>query len=208
MKLGIIIPYRNREEHLEIFLNEFPKIINITDYTIVVVEQTEENLFNRAKLFNIGFDYIKDKIDYVCFHDIDMIPIKADYSYTSTPIHMVSSATQFNNGICESYYGGVNLMSKENFLKINGNSNEFWGWGGEDDDLLNRIKSVGYKLQRREGIYKSLDHKIADKSNRKNNIKKLNSNYNYLEDGLTNLEYIIIEEIKLNEFSTKIKVKL
>lgn len=27
----------------------------------------------------------------------------------------------------------------EQFRKINGFSNAFWGWGGEDDDLWNRL---------------------------------------------------------------------
>lgn len=35
-------------------------------------------------------------------------------------------------------YGGVTAMSVENYKKVNGHSNNFWGWGGEDNDMENR----------------------------------------------------------------------
>ena len=34
-------------------------------------------------------------------------------------------------------------MSTKDFKKVNGYSNKFWGWGGEDDDMRQRIKSAG-----------------------------------------------------------------
>ena len=35
-------------------------------------------------------------------------------------------------------FGGAGAFRKEDFEKINGFSNQFWGWGGEDDDLYRR----------------------------------------------------------------------
>ena len=43
-----------------------------------------------------------------------------------------SSVIYYNN------IGGVLAMSRENFLKINGYSNLYWGWGQEDDDMSAR----------------------------------------------------------------------
>ena len=37
------------------------------------------------------------------------------------------------------YFGGVTALTKEQFERVNGFPNNYWGWGGEDDDL--RIRS-------------------------------------------------------------------
>ena len=37
------------------------------------------------------------------------------------------------------YFGGSFVLSTENFKLVNGFSNEFWGWGSEDDDIRDRL---------------------------------------------------------------------
>lgn len=39
-------------------------------------------------------------------------------------------------------------MTRENFEAVNGFSNMFWGWGGEDDDMAARIKAAGLHIVR------------------------------------------------------------
>jgi hypothetical protein len=135
-KLGVIVPYRNRYEHLAEFKTHIVKYLqsqNI-DFEIIIVEQDDAKLFNRGMLLNIGFNEAKKlKCDYVVFHDVDMLPIDVDYSYSDTPIHLATDNIPF-----ESYFGGITLFPSELFEKINGFSNLYWGWGFEDDDLRYR----------------------------------------------------------------------
>ncbi len=39
------------------------------------------------------------------------------------------------------YVGGVFALTSEQMLAINGASNSFFGWGGEDDEFLNRCET-------------------------------------------------------------------
>ena len=62
------------------------------------------------------------------------------------------------------YTGGVLAIRRSQFEDINGFSNEFWGWGGEDDDLNNRLEGKGYEVARdlsRGGYFASLNHPLA-----------------------------------------------
>ncbi|KAG0433020.1 hypothetical protein HPB47_020295 [Ixodes persulcatus] len=44
--------------------------------------------------------------------------------------------------------GGVFAIKREHFLKVNGFSNLYWGWGGEDDDMAYRINHKHMKIIR------------------------------------------------------------
>jgi hypothetical protein len=101
-------------------------------------------------LCNIGFiESQKQKCDYVVIHDIDMLPIDVDYSYSDTPIHLATDNIPF-----ESYFGGITLFPSELFEKINGFSNLYWGWGFEDDDLRYRCvkKNIPFETNKIEEI--------------------------------------------------------
>ena len=42
-------------------------------------------------------------------------------------------------------FGGVSAMSVKHFNFVNGFSNQFWGWGGEDDDMAIRNKNLTFR---------------------------------------------------------------
>ena len=144
-KLGVIVPYRNRYEHLQEFkksIVEYLESKNI-DFKLIIVEQDNAKLFNRGMLCNIGFiEAQKENCDYIVIHDIDMIPVDVDYSYSNVPVHLATDNIPF-----ESYFGGMTLFPSNIFEKINGFSNLYWGWGFEDDDLRYRCvkKDVPFK---------------------------------------------------------------
>jgi hypothetical protein len=45
----------------------------------------------------------------------------------------------------QGYIGGITSFSESQFKQINGFPNNFWGWGGEDDELYKRTKEVGMR---------------------------------------------------------------
>ena len=69
----ILIPYRNREEHLKYFIkNTIPYLKQyLNPFKIIIIEQNNDRLFNRGKLLNVGFlEYFKEG-KYFFTHDVD-----------------------------------------------------------------------------------------------------------------------------------------
>uniref|UniRef100_A0A8C5TEN5 Beta-1,4-galactosyltransferase n=1 Tax=Malurus cyaneus samueli TaxID=2593467 RepID=A0A8C5TEN5_9PASS len=146
-KVAIIIPFRNREEHLKYWLYYLHPVLQRQqlDYGVYVINQDGEEEFNRAKLLNIGFAEALKEYDYDCFvfSDVDLIPMddRNTYKCYSQPRHLSVSMDKFGFRLpYNQYFGGVSALSKEQFTKINGFPNNYWGWGGEDDDIYNRAK--------------------------------------------------------------------
>ena len=118
------------------------------DYEIFIIEQADDKPFNRGKLLNAGYKYALDKgCDYFVFHDVDMLPEDVDYSYSDKPLHLATHLQEHDyETTFFDYFGGVTMFTKEDFKTINGFSNEYWGWGFEDDDLLIRCIESNLEL--------------------------------------------------------------
>lgn len=59
-------------------------------------------------------------------------------------------------------FGGVIAILTKQYQVVNGMSNEYYGWGGEDDDLYLRIEAYDLKLCRFEpdtSVYHMFNHR-------------------------------------------------
>ncbi|XP_070390102.1 beta-1,4-N-acetylgalactosaminyltransferase bre-4-like isoform X3 [Dermacentor albipictus] len=154
-RVAILVPYRNRAEHLKIFIYNIHKVLSRQqiDYGIFVIEQGDDADFNRAKLLNVGYVESTALYDYQCFvfHDVDMVPLDDRNVYTcpEQPRHMSVDVNNKSGVYYPYFFGGVSAVNKEQMLRVNGYSNKYWGWGAEDDDMSYRLKRYGYKIYRR-----------------------------------------------------------
>jgi hypothetical protein len=158
-KLGIVVPYRDRAEHLSRFVPHMETFLSEMSFEIVIAEQSDGSPFNRGLMKNLGFLFLEDRCDQVCFHDIDMLPVKSDYSPTKEPILLSDEIQAFGyKRPYRNFFGGVIMFPTVQFRMINGYCNDYWGWGVEDDDLKKRCLEKKIKTSVRSGRYDSLDH--------------------------------------------------
>lgn len=159
-KLGIIVPYRNRPKQLATFKQHINDYIDFP-FELIIVDQVDSLEFNRGKLLNVGFKHAeKLGCDYVVFHDIDMLPINADYTYEEKPYHLITDLDLpegINRTTFDSYFGGVTLFPSNLYKQINGYSNEYFGWGFEDDDLFLRCRENQLNLDTKKVIQKGFE---------------------------------------------------
>jgi beta-1,4-galactosyltransferase 1 len=167
-RVAIIIPYRDRFEHLVTLLYYLHPILQRQelDYKIYISEQAGNGTYNKGVLMNAAFIYASSEYDFQCFvfHDVDLIP-EDDRNMYSCPIyprHMSVAIDEMNYKLTyEELIGGVLNIRIDHFLTVNGYSNLYWGWGAEDDDLYYRLKEVSLKIIRPPASiarYKMLQH--------------------------------------------------
>lgn len=152
----VLVPFRGRSDNLAVFLPWMHTFLQDQqrEYRIVLVEQVDNKLFNRAKLFNVAVTELH-KLNLSprsCYalHDIDKIPEDTRHIYECgpRPRHMMfkhrrsdDKARKYTPGRhYRSYVGGVLLVSDAQYKAVNGMSNKYFGWGREDDDLYKRFQ--------------------------------------------------------------------
>jgi hypothetical protein len=227
-RLGIVVPFRDRENHLSAFLPhlvayfERDKADKHIDVRILIVEQPQGLPFNRGLLINIGFTMLKPEINYVCFHDVDYLPMWADYSYPDRPSMLIGYGLEpapFQQMFLENptqYFSAVVLLRNSHVELANGYSNSYWGWGHEDVDLMHRLDAAGLHRDYRHGTYAGLSHDRRDANSfdaagavvrspsSQRNWDILCARWSerakgaWLNDGLTSLRFTLIERAPIN----------
>jgi beta-1,4-galactosyltransferase 1 len=156
--VAILVPFRNRELQLRVFLSHLHPFLQkqFVDYTIFVVEQAGNDTYNKGALFNIGYLEAQRmsgrSLECMILHDVDLLPEDDHILYLCDN----QSASHLSEGIDKFGYkqpypkllGGVTSIRACDYERINGFSNMFFGWGGEDDDLYNRVTTTGVKILR------------------------------------------------------------
>ncbi len=75
--------------------------------------------------------------DYFCFHDVDTLPVKADpaknlsvveYTYNpQAPTHLNVRGNRYHH--MYNFIGGAIMFTRDQYEKVNGFGNNFYGWG-------------------------------------------------------------------------------
>ena len=191
----------SRKIQLEVFKRQMNEIFkNRTDVHIYIIEQESDRVdyeklpdsfkqdktkmakFNLGRLKNIGFHIAnlenKDiENSYYVLSDVDLLPseelIKDYLKYPKNPIHLGNIGTRYDQGKSLTFLGGVLSINEKDFAKCNGYPNNFWGWGGEDDALYQRLNKNKIKIDKPSGSVIDLEQMSLSEKNK--NLKENNA---------------------------------
>lgn len=223
-RLTIVIPYRDREAHLRQLLPVLSSMLAEQGivHRVIVVEQEPGELFNRGRLVNAGIHYAAEHTDYYCIHDVDAIPVFANYLCPSQPLRLVSKIVTKGRKAprTDHYFSGAVSIRKEQVFAVNGFSNEYWGWGKEDDDFFFRLLLAGFLCYfDMQGVFHDLpnpDHQQVVRNklrmpphvirNRHRRSLMTRGLASPADDGLSTLQYAIVDRRTIDSYE-KIRVR-
>ena len=227
----ILIPYRNRKEHLDIFIKDVIPLFEkyLKPFKVVVIEQEQGKIFNRGMLLNIGFNEYKNRTHIFYNHDVDIYPNEkcVESFYTHTQYNCNDKFIGIYTPPCNTL-GTIIKFHKDVFIKINGYPNNYWGWGVEDKALQNRVEFMKIPIQKilyrngptandyitvkndindrhKDSLFDQKTHFEYNQFNRLNNNVKQN---HIFSSGLNNLTYNIIDRENRGEYVEIIKVRI
>jgi len=219
-KIAVIIPHRHREYHLRQLLHVLhPTLQNQKiSYQVFVMHQAGEGVFNKARLLNAGVkEALNQDPTFDCFimHDVDLVMENEKNLYYCNPNiarHISAGIDKYNYELpYDGLFGGVVALTKDQFERINGYSNEYWGWGCEDDDMFIRVvhscvglEHVMHEDARYKMIYHPHDQENAINSNRF--AKLIHAADRQYKDGYNNIKYKVVSVEKKEKIYTNITI--
>ncbi|VDN55531.1 unnamed protein product [Dracunculus medinensis] len=166
-KVALIIPFRDRQTHLTRLIDYLIPILKrqLLDFRFIVTEQYGNGLFNKGRIMNAAFRFAETLgVDCVIFHDVDMFPQddRNSYGCPISPRHIGAFVSNLGYQLWyKEIVGGVLAISMDDYRAVNGYSNMYWAWGGEDDDMGTRILSQNLTIERPDpkiGRFSMLKH--------------------------------------------------
>jgi hypothetical protein len=235
-KTYIVIPYKNTNEKykkaLDLFIEPYYEYVKsqLSNFEIMIIEQLNGSIntnlpeyytniindnnrefFNLGRTINIGYDIVKDKIndeDIYFFQALDLLPNDVNYN-------IIKTTKFFESRFPSEGYHHYKLIAfkSEDFKKVNGFSNQYWGWGREDDDMIFRLDycgvecdKVGYSYERlcNDGISEPILQSIFEFNSVF--LNNLQTTRNIYMSGLNNLSYEICSSTDINQHIKKYTV--
>ena len=207
----ICIPFRARGKHIfrKEQLSRFIKHISYymerihpdIRYRLIIIEQNNDQPFNRGFLLNIGFveceKHTSGYIKYYIHHNCDLFPeIKSkknlDYSYPGPSVRDIFG---YIGGL-----GGISIINRNAFKLINGFPNNCLQWGVDDSVIKQRCERNNIKILR--PIYNECiieeNHERDSSFHKLNTINNEDDHLNWKRNGITSMLY----KCKSKEYST------
>ncbi|GAA36645.2 beta-1 4-galactosyltransferase 4 [Clonorchis sinensis] len=205
--VSIIIPLRNRWYQIPPLLSTLVPLLRKQKicYRVFIIEQADGGLFNKGKLFNSGFIEASKLFRFGCvvLQDTDLVPINDLIPYgcdEETSKHVIHLGVGLDDRNYQLRYakliGGVLKMTTEQFVSVNGFSNEYWGWGQEDDDMEKRLRqrNIDYvHISPAIARYASMPHEQQERVRRSEHLRLLKTAHLRMQtDGLNSVKYKLI----------------
>lgn len=217
--VSFLIPNRGGKD-LPIVINNINTVYAKLNKEIIVIQQEDDLPFMRGQLYNIGVKFCTGA--FVALTDNDIyhlreLPLIHLYSIFKRPLicfKYISQITLKNNKpvitknqLMLNGMGAFNFMKKTDFIRANGFSNLYIGWGNEDWEFMRRFNNQYIRIPQNLG---HLTHPWRANLNPKNtelNRKLFRefSNRDFTKDGIKQTTYNLISD-EMHDTHRTIKV--
>lgn len=126
------------------------------------IKNSYTSKFNRGLLLNVGIFKSLSTADKIITHDVDLLPSSRELQEEYLrPLkdgeaqHLAASWSRYGSN--PNYVGGILAMSSRGWESLNGYPNNYFGWGGEDDDLRIRLNTENTIKEKIFDLIKTLD---------------------------------------------------